>query len=806
MPSADFDAFFHAATGNPPYDYQRRLAGDNPGRACESLLIDIPTGLGKTAAVVLAWIWNRVAHPDATHRDNWPRRLVFCLPMRTLVEQTEENVRRWLTSLGFLWDGRGDHAGKVGLHLLMGGEDAGQWDVYPEESAILIGTQDMLFSRALNRGYGMSRYRWPMHFALLNNDALWVCDETQLMGVAVETSAQLASFRATIGTGQPSHTWWMSATLAADRLATVDHCDVAAKLPRLELTETERIAPEVKRRIAASKTLSPASVTLSSATQKEYAKKLAAFVLEQHQAGSLTLVIVNRVARAQELFTALARHEKSPGPERLALVHSRFRPVDRSEEQSRALALRDGIVVATQAIEAGVDLSAARLFTELAPWSSLVQRFGRCNRQGEHDRAHVFWIDVEPKDDADAAPYSVAELASARTALADLSDAGPASVRAKHIAEPSVVRPVLRRRDLVDLFDTTPDVTGADLDVSRYIREGDDQDIQVAWRDWPGEKPSYDEPPPARDELCRVKAAAFGEFLKRKNAPLAFSWDPLDREWQPWERARRVLPGRVFLLSTKAGGYSRELGWTGNPAQQPRASVPRLAHPAVADAHDADTETAASHWQTIAEHTSDVTQAADRLAQTLSHEFAPALHTAALWHDVGKAHEVFQSALRTLNPPARGDGEELWAKSDRQASAPYARRGFRHELASALAWLQASPPETQARDLIAYLIAAHHGKVRLSLRPLPEERPTADRGWCVRGVAEGDKFGPVVLNGATIPPILLTQDYMTMGYDDSRGPSWLSRMLTLRDSFGPFRLAWLETLLRAADVRASAHL
>ena len=62
----------------------------------------------------------------------------------------------------------------------MGGEEKTDWDIYPEREAILIGTQDMLLSRALNRGYGMSRYRWPMHFGLLNNDALWVMDETQL--------------------------------------------------------------------------------------------------------------------------------------------------------------------------------------------------------------------------------------------------------------------------------------------------------------------------------------------------------------------------------------------------------------------------------------------------------------------------------------------------------------------------------------------------------------------------------------------------------------------------------------------------
>jgi hypothetical protein len=52
----------------------------------------------------------------------------------------------------------------------------------------LIGTQEMLLSRALNRGYGMSRARWPIHFGLLNNDCLWVMDETQLMGSGLWTS------------------------------------------------------------------------------------------------------------------------------------------------------------------------------------------------------------------------------------------------------------------------------------------------------------------------------------------------------------------------------------------------------------------------------------------------------------------------------------------------------------------------------------------------------------------------------------------------------------------------------------------
>jgi CRISPR-associated endonuclease/helicase Cas3 len=40
--------------------------------------------------------------------------------------------------------------------------------------------------------------------------------------------------------------------------------------------------------------------------------------------------------------------------------------------------------------------------------------------------------------------------------------------------------------------------------------------------------------------------------------------------------------------------------------------------------------------------------------------------------------------------------------------------------------------------------------------------------------------------------------------DGPRGPSWLARMITLRDRLGPFRLALLETILRVADARASA--
>ena len=124
--------------------------------------------------------------------------------MRTLVEQTAEEAKKWITNLLTTADELGlSPAGKQSLAwlaehspiILMGGEDSGDWDIHPEKDAILIGTQDMLLSRALNRGYASSRAHWPMEFGLLNQDCLWILDEVQLMDVGLATSAQLQAFR-----------------------------------------------------------------------------------------------------------------------------------------------------------------------------------------------------------------------------------------------------------------------------------------------------------------------------------------------------------------------------------------------------------------------------------------------------------------------------------------------------------------------------------------------------------------------------------------------------------------------------------
>lgn len=652
-PATDFDRFFHAATDHWPFDYQRRLAcGTRPadpletdwlhrGTPCVSRLIRVPTGMGKTAAAILAWLWNRLHVPRAAafpEHDNhragdrgpshpWPRRLVYCLPMRVLVEQTAHNVRTWLSRL---WQHRhqlglnrqaieelrwlaGDETNENPAHapvILMGGEPpepaASQWDLYPEKPCLLIGTQDMLLSRALNRGYGMSRYRWPLHFGLLNNDCLWVMDETQLMGVGLETSAQLEGFRKQFHVaGSGCFTWWMSATLDDERLATVDHPPPAAGWSITGLDPDDLHRPEVRARYEADKPLASAPIGLSAGSKKSYARDLAQFVLEQHQPGSLTLVLLNRVDRAQALYLAL-RRLKPVDP--LGLVHSRFRPADRANHEQLLLKEGGRIVVATQAVEAGTDVSCRVLITESAPWSSLVQRFGRCHRRGEFSQgdARIFWVDIQPKNDRNevALPYAKVALDHARSQLQQCANASPQALQAGQVPERQTLRPIIRRKDILELFDTTPDLAGYDVDISRFIRDGEDTDVHLYWRALRDGVPSTEEPAPACDEICLVSFFSFLAFLnklsrrpqQRQKPWPVWHWNPLTEQW---EQAHRARPGAVYLLDLSAGGYSCDLGWFGaaeHAADLPPSAQRPLPHSRLTAAILPAPPAPGSHW------------------------------------------------------------------------------------------------------------------------------------------------------------------------------------------------------------------
>lgn len=867
----EFETWFaNLAGGNRPHPWQRALGEDAKLR---DRLIRIPTGFGKTAGTVLAWLWNRVKQND----DRWPRRLAFCLPMRVLVEQTESEVRKWLKEAGVLWDGTSDHAGKVGVHVLMGGADSGEWHLHPEQPAILIGTQDMLLSRALNRGYASPRARWPMEFGLLNHDCLWVLDEVQLMDVGLATSAQLQQFRhedAARGF-RPCASWWMSATLQPEWLRSVDTTtliDGMGEPDHIPAATREGPLWEVTK-----------SVSISPCADES---ALADLTITGHRAlvdglyGRITLVIVNTVDRAVAVHGVLAKR-RDPSTD-LRLIHSRFRGAERAAWRKDFLAREhciagvDRIILATQVVEAGVDVSAGCLVTDLAPWPSLVQRFGRAARYG--GSATIIVAERPLDDDKAALPYERNALVAARDlGLNTLHDVAQRSLEdfeaglsaeARAILYPYAPDHLLLRQEYDELFDTTPDLAGADLDISRFIRSGDERDCQVFWTTWTGEYPDATVQP-ARLALCPVPFLKAREWLCNKESLRegcrAYIQDYLDGGWRLAKR-RDLIPGRVVLVDAAWGGYALKVGFTGVKAGKKDETVPPipLANPAVdalADAAQDREDLSAATYQTIATHGALVGRRAQDLARELKlpDPLMKLLNAAGRWHDVGKVHPAFRGSIRAPGMPTRPDlakaPKDAWLPLNQlyDAGPGLGRRGgFRHELASALAALEllaacrpehvgvheswsvalpndvvtASPTiaadhplvielaayDADTFDLFLYLIVAHHGKVRVALHASPADQKfaLAERlGYPIRGICAGDVLPAFPLmtedgSAAILPALTLSLDPAQIGLSPRFGRSWRERTLALQRKFGPAALAWLETLVRTADVRASS--
>ncbi|NLA25750.1 MAG: CRISPR-associated helicase Cas3', partial [Bacteroidales bacterium] len=783
-----FDSFFQHATGHTPYPFQRNLAisEDFPE------VIKIPTGMGKTDAVILGWLWRRRFDPRYEIRLHTPRRLVYCLPMRVLVEQTRDKTKQWLERLGILAASPGDDstvAGfaegntgdgrRIAVTVLMGGEEREWWDIYPERDTIIIGTQDMLISRALNRGYGMNRYRWPTHFGLLNNDCLWVMDEVQLMGRGLATTTQLQAFRHRLGTmgSLPARSVWMSATLEERWLSTVDFDPGTNITQTLTLGQGDRDEPLIQSRIHARKILEQVKIGA------EDLKGLAGEILDKHQRGARTLVIVNTVRRASDLHKAISKREPDA---KLILIHSRFRPPDR-QGVVRELLEEPGpegtIIISTQVVEAGVDVSAKVLFTELAPWPSLVQRLGRCNRAGEYDDARVYWIDVPTDKKYTALPYTPEELDRSREVLLGLEGQSVGPEHLPDLKQKIIHEQVVREKDVIELFDTTPDLAGNDLDISRFIREADDTDVQVFWRNLPEEGPGGEnpEPRPHRDEICAVPIGEIRDLVRKGED--AWIWDTLDGQWIR-ARTDSIYSGITLMLRAKSGHYTPAGGWD----IRSKKAVPVIQRED--DSVDVDyssNESAISDWMSIAEHTDQVCGVMTTILDALGLEdrWRTSLLEGARWHDAGKAHRSFQALLKKEaleefdDPPAAKAPQNAWKGRlpIRPEEEEGRRKHFRHELASGIAALQ-----NGRDDLVAYLAAAHHGKVRLSIRSMPDERRPPDQNVrFARGIWDGDVISETDLGGGvTLPQTTIDLSFMDLGHG-ANGASWLARTLELRD-------------------------
>ena len=739
----------------------------------------------------------------------------------------------------------------------------------------------------MNRGYAAGRPRWPLEFGFLNSDCLWVFDEIQIMDTGLASSLQLDAWRRSLRLraardqfpaekadhlSRPCRSLWMSATMAkhwleravdwSPRVEDAWKSPQRVRLGQHELPDGQTVSDDASDRVKGlfdnKKLLVNAPVaTLTARKGKDgkpdesgYLDELAPQILEHKATDGLTLVIVNTVDRAVGIFRRLI--EKSKDTE-IFLIHSRFRPMER-ERWTEFLNRKDGkprVVVSTQVVEAGVDLSARVLFTELSPWASLVQRFGRCARYpGENGT--VYWMDIVANERA-MLPYTVEELNPAREQLAEMTDVGLRTLKRRRdeldaraaTLFPYEPRFVPHDKDLFDLFDTTPDLTGADVDISRFIRDGEELDVQVFWREVSNGVPPHKEDRPHRRELCAVPFHRFRELLPALRKAGRIWRRTYRRGWEGIDArdSEQVYPGQVFMLERSCGGYDGDLGWTGVPMDR-AFELPTPIEPPKATAQDdedeADDLSQIKAWLTIEAHTRDVCQKLDELLPSsgLTELEAKALRLAARLHDWGKAHAAFQAKLwatavaesevqrKLNNEPVAKAPVSAW-RNDKirpqgtdtpEATRDRRRPGFRHELASALAILEAlyrAKPEHPSfawpdglskadfgqvgndatlaglggqplmmelialsideLDLLVYLVAAHHGKVRMSLRSSPDDDRMDVPDRCPRdkrqgrGVRDDDTLpscrlpAPDLQAANVAPTVTLSLDPMEVG-------------------------------------------
>ncbi len=807
---SDFANFVRCATrsqacpdGVSPYRFQQRLAEEGFPQVLQA-----PTGSGKSQAV-LAYLWRRCFHPDAAVRRATPRRLVVALPARVLVEQLEESVRGWVDAVGC--------ADEIDVHVLMGGRAtrAAQhaWRMGLHRTSIVIGTVDMIVSRLLLRGYGSFRASYPIDFALVGNGALILVDEVQLAPQATCTLRQVEAFQRLLGTAEPTRLMVMSATVDERVLHTVDN-PWPGEGGRVLTVDAGSESPELQRRLGAQR-------TVRQLLDADDPKQLPAAVAARHVPGTLTLVVLNQVERAVALYQGLAK--AAPDEPRL-LIHSQFRGVERQAQLARLreIAASGGIVVSTQAIEAGVDIDARTLVTEAATWASVVQRAGRCNRAGRltPDEATLWWYEpAKPAPyDADQVTHAVAVL----TAAEGQALTGAELYRLGDDIPPEDLRlRVLRARDFRQLFDTSPDLSGSDVDVSPYIRPDQDLDVHVAWVD-DGMVESGDVVVPGQHLRCGVSTVRLASLLRRDDVRAWVFRAPEDR----WVRASadQVRPQQLVLVEASSGGYDPELGFAPSSRRpvDPVADEPDLAAPE-GDSPSADPGAAGAGWVPLQQHLDETRAQAQALADALApqgvtaEDLAAAVVAAAL-HDLGKAHADWAEALRAANPDAPPpDPAGLYAKSPGHAPlrvrralpvgrGGQTRTGFRHEVASVFmlrtaegrALLDRLGVAAERQALVDYLVGSHHGHVRLAAR---DPRYDGVDGLSFLGFVDGESINPVELPGLTLPGSRADLGLFRSGPD-----SWASHAVALLRRLGPFRLAYLETLVRMADWRASASL
>jgi CRISPR-associated endonuclease/helicase Cas3 len=846
------DDAFKALTDHSPFPWQvelfKKFARGEIPPSC-----NLPTGLGKTNVIAI-WL---IALAYGEYK--LPRRLVYVMNRRTVVDQATHEVEKLRENLGKA--GLSEplsqlcaiaHDTPLAISTLRGQfADNGEWCADPARPAIIIGTVDMIGSRLLFSGYGLGFRRKPLHAGFLAQDTLLIHDEAHLepafqeLLVAIHREQQrckeLGTFRVL--------------ELSATSRGTTEP---------FGLTTEERNPPEIVpdppaepihhvwRRLTAKKKV----YLHKNVDQKKLSDEITQLALKYKESKEAVLVFVQKVEDVEKTGARLKKEKQKcqqltgtlRGLERDALVRdpifARFLPPSNRPD---GMTSTEGTVylVCTSAGEVGVDISGDHLVCDLSTFESMAQRFGRVNRFGDRDDTEIHVVypnDFDDKDELDCCRKLTLALLKRLN-----SDGSPAALGRLSATERfAAFAPTPGVPPTTDiLFDSWAMTTirgklPGRPPVERYlhgIRDWELPETYVAWREEVGiikghllerYKPEnlLADYPLKPHELLRDRSDRVLKHLltiaeRYPDYPLWLLYDEdyievlTLRELADRDKKNRINY-RTVLLSPSVGGLQDGLlkgesedaddiadEWYENTKKQVRRRIrvwgddPQFNNKTrgmrlirridlLPDQQDEDAPGPSWHWferpgnadnegsksgqEHIPwqDHTDDVARNATQIARALKlpSELREALRLAAKFHDLGKKREIWQRSIGNPEP-------KNWLAKSGRTMKPVDLTDYRHEFGSLLDIqgedeFQIQPDEV--KDLILHLIAAHHGWARPHFEP-----------------------------AAYDPPPTTTASNEEMAVEVIR------RFGRLQQRFGRWGLAYLESLLRAADYAASAN-
>jgi CRISPR-associated endonuclease/helicase Cas3 len=397
----------------------KMLAGTIPSA------IDVPTGLGKTA-VISVWLIARAAGA------NVPRRLVYVVDRRAVVDQATEvaeTLRDFVDKEPDLKAAlRLEDHGALPISTLRGQFlDNREWLADPSVPAIVLGTVDMVGSRLLFEGYGVSRKMRPYHAGLLGADSLVVLDEAHLVPPFEHLIRTLVSAAdAGLGPREPA----LAALVPPLRLLSLSATGRAVP-DALELSEVDRAHTVIKRRLTARKEL----VLRPRVDAGDLPERLAEEAWQLTASGSKPvrcIVFCNRRLDAQAVADQLTKRAGKSTPIDVELfvggrrVHERTTAADWLRTHGFLAGTgvtlnKPAFVIATSAGEVGVDLDADHMVSDLVAWERMVQRLGRVNRRGDGAAE----VSVIPVADDDHDEEVIARLAAVEETIRELPQPKP---------------------------------------------------------------------------------------------------------------------------------------------------------------------------------------------------------------------------------------------------------------------------------------------------------------------------------------------------------------------------------------------